>query len=297
MGVITISNVTKRYGKKAVLDGISSQILDGQVVALLGRNGSGKTTLMRILYGLIEPDRGETSVLGNNSRTNYVELRKQTALVQEECHLYPWMSAETLAGFLSPLYPAWDEKLFSQTLIDLEVPLEKPVKFLSRGTRKKLMLSLALAAQPTVLLLDEPLSGLDPVVREQILSTLIRTLSSQGKTFFLTSHEINEIERVCDRVLILSQGKLILDLGLDQAKTKIQRILATLQTPVEVLPQHPSIISACARGAELDIIVQDFSAELMASILSNFMVKESRVEGLSIEEMFRHLTSKKEEER
>lgn len=295
MDAILISEITKTYSGKPVLENISLNVPPGQVVALLGRNGAGKTTLMRILFGLISPDRGKTEILGSDSLGDTVALRLKTGFMTEECHFYQWMTGTELARFLSPMYPTWDAAVFQNLVRTLEIPLDKPVKTLSKGSRSKLMLALTLAPKPNVLILDEPLAGLDAVVREQILGTLIHTLSEQGCTIFLSSHELLEVERISDRVAIISQGKLLLDVEKDALKAGIRRIIVTLETAMEMLPSHPSVLHARAHGAQIDLIVKDYSESLIQTLLANLKVRDIRVEGLSLQEIFISLTSGKEE--
>jgi len=157
------------------------------------------------------------------------------------------------------------------------------------------MLALTMAFRPEVLMLDEPLAGLDPVVREQILNTVIHELSERGCTVFLSSHEILEVEKVCDRATIISNGRLILDMETDALKSGVRRILLTLTSPVEILPSHPSILSVKSRGTELDIVVKDFDENLVGSLTSNLKVKDRKVEGLTLQEIFINLTHGREE--
>ncbi|RCK78006.1 MAG: ABC transporter, ATP-binding protein [Candidatus Ozemobacter sibiricus] len=292
METITFSGLSKSYGRVPVLRQVSATIGAGQVVGLFGRNGVGKTTLMRILYGMIAPDAGSAALLGLDPQTNPVEVRQRVALVSEECHLYPWMDATTLEAFLAPLYPKWDGALFRQHLAGLEVPADRRVDALSRGTKRKLMLALALASQPEVLLLDEPLGGLDAVVREQIVTTLIQSLTDRGVTIFLSTHEIEQFAKVCDRVIILSHGSFLVDRETADLTAQVRRITATLEHPVEAVPAHPKILSARVHGTQVEFILDGYTPELVTAILANYKVREHAVTGLTLPEIFITFTSK-----
>jgi ABC-2 type transport system ATP-binding protein len=295
MESIHIANLCKSFGTKAVLNKVSFDVPPGKVLALLGRNGAGKTTLMRIMYGLIHPDHGESIVSGLSSQGDPVALRYQVGMMTEECHLYPWMTGTLLEHFLRPLYPSWNHDFYLQMVKLLEVPLETRIQDMSKGSKRKLMLAATLAPKPKVLLLDEPLAGLDAVVREQILSTIIHILAEEGVTILVSSHEILEIERICDFVAILSRGDLILHLDSEALKSRVRRVTATMETPLSLLPSHPDILFTKARGAELELILTNYSEESTAALLRNFKVREQRSEGLSLQDIFIRLTSGKEE--
>ncbi len=312
---VSIRNVTKLFSGKTVLDSVSLEIPSGGVLALLGRNGAGKTTLMRILFGLIEPDSGKTEVHGFDSQSATVPMRLNTGFMSEECQYYPWMTGKQLINFLSPLFPTWDGTFLDNLIKTLEVPLDQQVKTLSKGAKRKLQLALTLAPKPRVILLDEPLAGLDAVIREQILTTIVSILSEQGCTILLSSHELFEVERICDRVVILSRGKFLIDLDKNGLKSGMRRVIVDLENPfhtevevgrlcqdgtvfkdpIEVLPSNPGIIHAKCRGSQIEIIVRDFSEEKIKEILIDFKTKSYKVENLSLSEIFIILTSEKEE--
>ncbi|NLI78916.1 MAG: ABC transporter ATP-binding protein [Candidatus Riflebacteria bacterium] len=292
---IAFTGLTKSFGRLPVLRQVGTTIGSGQVVGLFGRNGAGKTTLMRILYGMIGPDAGQASLLGLDPQAHPVEVRQRVGLVSEECHLYPWMDANALETFLAPLYPKWDRELFRRHLASMEVPPDRRVDALSRGTKRKLMLSLALAAQPEVLLLDEPLGGLDAVVREQIVTTLIHSLTDHGVTIFLSTHEIEQFAKVCDRVIILSHGGFLVDRETAALTDQVRRVTATLEHPVEAVPAHPQILSARAHGTQVEFVLNGFTQETADAILANWKVREVAVSGLTLPEIFIAFTAGKEE--
>ncbi|MBF0500419.1 MAG: ABC transporter ATP-binding protein [Candidatus Riflebacteria bacterium] len=296
---VCFSNLTKSFGRHRVLDGVSATIPTGQVVGLLGRNGTGKTTLLRMLYGLIAADHGSVSLLGTDATNASAapELRQKVAFVSEECHLYPWMTGHETSRFLAPLYRNWDQQRFTTLADDLEVPLDRRISAMSKGARRKLMLALAMAPKPQVLLLDEPLAGLDAVVCEQILSTLIRSLADAGQTVLLSSHELALVERVADRILILAQGKFLIDATTDELRHSMRRVIVQLSEAVTTLPTHPLILAAKSRGAELELIVRDASDTNVRSLLTNLQVRTTRIEGLSLRDIFTATTASKEEER
>ncbi len=294
MNAISIEHLNKGYGSRPVLVDLNATVPSGQVVLLLGRNGEGKTTLLRVLHGLVGRETGAVDVLGFDPGVDPVPLHRRSVLMPEECNLYPWMTGHGTAAFMAPLYPAWRGDLFTRLAADIDVPLDQRVDTMSRGTRRKLMLVLALAASPEVLLLDEPFAGFDAVVRRQILSTLIRSLADEGRTLLIATHEIDACEGICDRVLILHNGRLAVDLERDAIKAGVRRVVVQLAEPIAALPTHAQILVARSRGSELELVLRDYTDALAAQLLANYQVRERRVEGLSLEDIFVALTGGKE---
>ena len=290
MEAININQLSMSYNGHRVLNSVSAKIEQGKVVALLGRNGAGKTTLLNILNGELRPLAGSSTALGIDPEKNAALLRQSCVLVSEECHLYPWMTAQTLARVFAPMYPTWNQALYVATLAQFGIAPDQKIATFSKGTKRKLQLAFALATEPRVLLLDEPVGGVDVVAREEILNSLIESLVEKGVTVVLSSHELNEISGVCDHILILSEGRFVVDCSKDELATKVRRINVLLDHPVEALPTHPSIIAAVANGNELELVVKDYSDEELAKILANYRVKSSKCSGLTLEELFKAIT-------
>jgi ABC-2 type transport system ATP-binding protein len=166
---------------------------------------------------------------------------------------------------------------------------------MSKGTQRKLMLALTLAPAPELLLLDEPLAGLDPVVRDQIRDTIIGNLADRGgTTILLSSHEIDEIAPLCDRILMLGDARLILDADKNELLQKTRRVTVTLENPVEAVPTHSTILAATPQGCQVQLVVRDYSAESVRALLANFKVRDLRADGLSLREIFVACADRKE---
>lgn len=290
MEAINISNIKMSYNGELVLNGVSTQIEKGKVVALLGRNGAGKTTLLKILNGQLTPVAGSTATMGLNPEEVPADLRQTSVLVSEDCYLYPWMNAQTLAKVFATMYPKWNQELYESTLKQFGINVAQKISTFSKGTKRKLQLAFALAAEPEVLLLDEPVGGVDVVAREEILNSLIESLVEKGVTIVLSSHELNDISGVCDHVIILSEGRFVVDCNKDDLVNRTRKIVVSLENPVEILPNHPSILAARANGTELEMVMKDFSEEDLEAILANFKVKSFSKSGLTLEELFKATT-------
>ena len=295
MNAIIVQQLSKKYGRKPVLEDISLEVTKGQVIALLGRNGAGKTTLLRLMNGLTPVTTGTIEILGMNPVSEIVELRQRLGYLGEECHIYPWMTGDDVHYFMAPMYRNWDSSYFYGLVKQLQVPLNQSLGDLSKGSRRKLHLALTLAHHPEVILLDEPLSGLDPVVRDQVISTLIQTLTEEGRTIILSTHEIAEIENLCDRVVLLKNHSVALDMDRDDLRTTVRRVIVRLENPSTILPSHPDILAAKARGSEVEMIVRNFSETALPALLANLKVVSQRHEGVTLKELFITLTEQQEE--
>ncbi|WP_166819921.1 ABC transporter ATP-binding protein [Thalassoroseus pseudoceratinae] len=248
--------VTKTYGSQIALDRFSLTGHEGEVVALLGENGAGKTTAIKILLGLISPDRGRSSVLNMNSKLHGQEIRRRVGYVPDQPALYDWMTVMEIGWFTSGLYAPGFFDAYSSLVKQYQLPEDRPIKQLSKGMRAKVSLALSLAHEPEVLVLDEPTSGLDAVVRREFLESMV-DVAATGRTVFLCSHQIAEVERVADTVAVLRGGHLVLSEEL--AKLKSETWMLTAATTVEVPVRWPidlKILSARHEGHHREWLVR-----------------------------------------
>ncbi len=290
MEVIKINQLNKSFGNQKVLTNVSATINKGSVVALLGRNGAGKTTLLNLLNGSLDPDNGSISVLSQNPFTCPEAVRQSCVMVNEECHFYPWMTPQVLASTFSSMYKRWDQAAYDDLLKRLGLDASKKIAAMSKGSKRKLQLAFALAANPEILLLDEPIGGVDAVARDDILNSLIDSLVEKGVTIVLSSHELSDIAGVCDHVMILSQSQLIINSTKDDLLASTRKVVAKLEYPVEVLPEHPSILSCKANGNEVEIIMREFNESELEKMLANLKVKSFVTHSLTLQEIFKAVT-------
>src|SRR5690348_2046748 len=216
--VVAITDLCRRFGSKTVLNGVSLYVPRGGVFGLVGENGAGKTTLIKHILGLLRAEAGTVNVFGLDPVAEPVAVLGSIGYLSEQPDLPGWMRVEELLRYTQAFYPAWDcayaEKLRRQFGLDLRQRL----RTLSKGQRAKAGLLAAQAHRPDLLLLDEPSSGLDPIVRRDILETVIRTVAQEGRTVIFSSHLLEEIERVSDHVAMLHQGKIVMCGPLDEIK-------------------------------------------------------------------------------
>jgi ABC-2 type transport system ATP-binding protein len=217
--VVEICNVTRRFGAKAALDDVSITVPPGCVFGLIGENGAGKTTLIKHVLGLLKAQHGTVRVFGRDPVADPVGVLSRIGYLSEESDLPGWMRIDELMRYTQAFYPSWDEE-YAQTLRrDFALEPNMIVKNLSRGQRARAGLLIALAYRPELLLLDEPSSGLDPIVRRDILSAIVRTIADDGRTVLFSSHLLGEVDRVADYVAMVRDGKIEFCDSLDAIKS------------------------------------------------------------------------------
>ena len=243
---IHVHRVTKLFGNTAALNEVSYAVPTGTVFALLGENGAGKTTTIKLLLGLEEPTAGKLEVLGLDCERNGDEIRRRVGYVPERPALYEWMTAAEIGWFTAGFYPEPYEHEYRKLLEQFRVPPERKISQMSKGMRAKVSLSLSLAHQPELLILDEPTSGLDTLVRREFLESMV-DIAAAGRTVFLSSHQIGEVERVADIVAIMREGELLVVESLDTLKCQVTEL--TITTNAGRVPElQGQVIASTATG-------------------------------------------------
>jgi ABC-2 type transport system ATP-binding protein len=227
--LIDAHGLTKTYSGKPALRGLNLAVPGGSICGFLGRNGAGKTTTLKLLLGMLRPDAGEIRLFGEAvlSEAASIAARRRIGFVSEDKELYPFMSVGQTIRFTRAFFPCWRRDLEEKYLELFRLPLNKAVPKLSKGMRTQLMLLLALARGAELLMMDEPTSGLDPAMTEDILRALADLAASGETTIFFSSHQLAEVEQICDRVCIIDEGQTVINGELDELKSQYRRILLT----------------------------------------------------------------------
>ncbi|WP_449428395.1 ABC transporter ATP-binding protein [Rhodanobacter umsongensis] len=210
--VIETHGLTKHYGTVEAVRDLSLTVERQRITGFLGRNGAGKSTTIKMLLGMIRPTAGAGLVLGYDiaDPAQSLEIRRRIAYVGEDKGLYGYMTVAELIRFTRSFYPDWQPQIEARLLREYQLPLGRKVKAISKGMRTKLALLLALARRPELLILDEPSEGLDPVSIEELLQTL-QEVRAAGTSIFFSSHQLSEVERIADRVLMIDRGQLVMN--------------------------------------------------------------------------------------
>jgi ABC-2 type transport system ATP-binding protein len=206
--VIETSGLTRYFGSKKAVDGVTMSVPRGSVFAFLGRNGSGKTTTIRMILGLTESTRGSSRVLGEDSQGLPPETRARIGYMSESHSLYEWMTVRESGEYQSRFYPRWNEKIFQAVAGHFQLDANTKAGKLSRGERAGLSLAITLAPEPELLILDDPAIGLDPVARRALLESMVYVTRGANRTIFFSSHLLDDVERVADHIGILDRSVL-----------------------------------------------------------------------------------------
>jgi ABC-2 type transport system ATP-binding protein len=235
---IELDGLTKRFGKTLAVDDISLEVKRGSKFGLIGPNGAGKSTTIKMLMGLLSPTAGKARVLGRNVADDSEEIRQRVGYVPEMHFMDRWMRVDEVIGFCRSGYAHWNDETCRELLRRFELAPDKKVKNLSKGMLVKLSLVLAVSHEPEMLVLDEPMAGLDPMAREEFLDGVLRTVCDRGQTVLLSTHSLDDVQRIADTVGFLYSGRMLVQSNIDEllAKTKRIRVTLTGGTPPNKLP-------------------------------------------------------------
>jgi len=213
--VISISDLTRRFGSTTALDAVSLSLPRGAVYGLVGANGAGKTTPIRHILGLLRAERGSVRVFGRDPVADPVGVLSRIGYLSEENDLPGWMRVDELIRYSRAFYPSWDDAYAAELRQAFALDPAARIKTLSKGQKARAGLLIALAYRPERLVLDEPSSGLEPIVRRDILGAVIRTTADEGRTVLFSSHLLEEVEQVADHVTMISSGRIVLSAPLE----------------------------------------------------------------------------------
>ena len=290
--VIDVTGLRKAFGRKSVLTGVDLQVPRGSIFGFLGLNGAGKTTLIQILLGLLRADDGQCGVLGLDPDRQAVEVRRRVGYMAENQTMYGWMRVREIVAWCGRFYPGWDPKLADALREQMGLARDAKVGALSKGQTSKLALLLALSHRPELVILDDPVLGLDPLARRDFLRDVIGQLQARDVTVFFSSHLLYEIEPICDQVAILHDGRIITADTVDALRARVKRI--ELKTPaVDRLQSLPTLLDIRRDGDLWSVAVADIAAArpALAEISHNGLVTLD----LNLDEIFEaHVAGRKE---
>lgn len=206
--IIQTEHLKQRFGNKEAIHDLTLEVPEGSIYAFLGPNGAGKTTTIKTLLNILSPDSGSARVMGVDSTRLGPQELARIGYVSENQQLPEWMTIQQFLDYCRPFYPEWDPAFCSRLLSEFNLPLKTKIKNLSRGMKVKVSLVSSLAYRPRLLVLDEPFSGLDPLVRDEFIRGILEMADQGDWTVFLSSHDIDEVERLADWIGIINEGKL-----------------------------------------------------------------------------------------
>jgi ABC-2 type transport system ATP-binding protein len=259
--VIATHRLTKFYDGKPAVDGLDLRVAQGCVYGLLGRNAAGKSTAIKMLLGMVHPDCGRAELFGEDCERLRPETRARIAYLAEGHPLYRWMTVGEAVRFTRAFYPTWNGRLLEQILDHFGLSPRAKLRRLSNGQRAQVSLALAVAAEPELLILDDPTLGLDAVVRRDFLGSLIQIIQRRGRTILFSSHILGDVERVADRIGILVDGVLRVDCPTEHFKDSIRKVVLEFTHEPPEFPACPGLASTWRVGRKLELVVVGYSDE------------------------------------
>jgi ABC-2 type transport system ATP-binding protein len=293
--VIELTDLTKRFGGRAVVNRLGLTVPRGAVYALLGENGAGKTTTIRMLTGLLQPDAGRATILGLDCWRQAAKLRRRVGYVPERPRFYDWMTVAEIGWFTAGFHDADYLPRYQERLGQFRLDGRQRLRNLSKGQYAKVGLALALAGDPEVLVLDEPTSGLDLLVRREFLANMAG-LAAEGRTILISSHQIAEVERVASHVAFLAEGKLLLAATMDELRQRVVRFrLRYEEQPPDAAPLGV-VLQRNGSGRLWQAVVRDPDRTAVEALRAAAGVYDFEESALALEEVYCALLAGKEEQ-
>ena len=262
---MAVAGLSRRFGTKTALEQVTLSVERGSVLGLVGENGAGKTTLIKHLLGTLKAQAGSVRVFGLDPVADPVGVLSKVGYLSERRDLPGWMRVDEFLRYTQAFYPKWDEQYAERLLKQFQLDPSQKLGTQSQGQQAKTGLLTALAYRPELLLLDEPSSGLDPVVRRDILEAIIRTVADEGRTVFFSSHLLEEVDRVADDLAMIDNGRIVLAGALNEVKENHHRLVLRFDSPQSSAPKVAGILSLTGGGQEWTAICNGKLEEVVAA--------------------------------
>lgn len=290
---IILKNLEKRFGLNPAVDDLSMTVPSGQVTAFLGSNGAGKTTTIQTIMNLHRPTGGSAEVLGVDSRKLGPAQLREIGYVSENMELPLWMTVGRFMKYCKPFYPTWDDSFADKLLKEFQLPLDRKLKHLSRGMRMKAALVGGIAYRPKLVILDEPFSGLDPLVRDEFIRGLLELTGEEGWTVFLSSHDIEEVERLADRIVVINEGRKMIEESVPDllAVCRFVEVLCDSE-PTEIKPPDDWLNYRIAGRTASFSIVKPYSETEIKNAFKGVETNKIEMREMSLREVFVSLAAR-----
>ena len=277
--MLELKNITKTFGTFTALDDLTMTVPQGAVYGLVGPNGAGKSTAIRHMTGVYRPDSGEILMEGQTIYEN-VTAKERIGYIPDDIFFFPSASLEDMRSYYRGMYPKFDDALFEKLYEVFPLPKKSPIRRFSKGMQKQAAFHLSICTRPDLLILDEPVDGLDPVMRRQVWSILLSDVAQRGTTVLISSHNLRELEDVCDHVGIMDHGKMLLERSLADMQGSTVKLQIVGQAPHELEVLHES------SSGRLNTLVVRGSAESVTAAVAAAAPVYFDVLPLSLEEIF-----------
>ena len=283
--MIKVENVEKYYGKIKALNGVSLTVKDGSIYGLIGTNGSGKSTVLRAMAGIFRPEKGKIEIDGENIYENPI-LKRRIVYISDDQFIIPSSTAEDVKDFYKNMYPNFDTEKFDKLTDRFSLDRKRQITGFSKGMKKQLDIISAVSSRPDYIYLDETFDGLDPVVREEVKRMLAYESAERGMSSVIASHNLREIEDICDAISLLHKGNVVISNDIDSIKTEYIKIQAIFtEEKAEEDFKELSVVNLSRSGSFYTIIARSDSF-LAEHIVKSFSPVFYEVIPLTLEEVF-----------
>ena len=287
--VIETRGLTRRFRKTVAVKDLSLEVPDGSIFALLGPNGAGKTTLIKMVMNMVRPSSGKATILGTDSLRLGPPQLERIGYVSENQELPEWMTVQQLIDYCRPFYPAWDDDLCRRLIHQFNLPLARKLKTFSRGMKVKAALLSSLSYRPELMILDEPFTGLDALVRDELIGGLLEVTDQKERTIFIASHDIDEVERLADWVGVIHKGEMQMSEPAASLRARFRQCEVTLEQGQELPEKLPETWLLTERAGQVFRFVDSgfrngAGAESLQEIFPG--IKDLTVRPMSLKEIF-----------
>ena len=228
--MIVVKSLIKKFDDDVILNGINMNVKKGSIYGIIGPNGSGKTTLLNHLVGVYRQDSGEIVINEKNIYDN-ADQKQSMAYMQDEIYAYPQYTIKNMAGFYKEMYKSWDDDRYKKLKEIFDIDDKKRITKLSKGMKKQVAFCFALSKTPEILIMDEPIDGLDPIARRKLWNVVIDDVAKREMTVIISSHNLKELENMCDTILILDKGKSVIERSIEDLTQDVHKVQFVLEKP------------------------------------------------------------------
>lgn len=285
---IHIQRLERKLGGVTILKGINAEVMPGQVIALLGKNGAGKTTLLETILGFGFPSAGEANLWGTPATAIGGEIKQRLGFVPQQDELLAGLSGRDHVDLFKAFRKTWNQDLVDRLIAEWLIPMDMSVGKMSVGQRQKLSILLAMAHEPELLILDEPVASLDPIARRQFLQQLVEIAADENRAVIFSTHIVSDVERVANQVWMLRDGMLAYQGDLDELKESFVRVTLTFSQPFHQKINWPNLIKQKDSNHQTQLTLEHWQPE-MAQLLAQEFNAQVSVEHLGLEDIFLEL--------
>ena len=282
--MIKVNNLDKSFDGFKALSDLNLNVKKGSIYGLVGTNGAGKTTLIKHVTGVLKPDHGEVEIEGENVYENIL-LKERVGYIPDDLYFFSTYNLKESAKFYRSVYPNWSQERYEHMVKQFELSDKRKLSKFSKGMQKQAAFILTMSSMPDYLILDEPIDGLDPIIRKLVWKYIVEGVAEREMTVLVSSHNLRELEGICDSIGILSKGRMMIERDLDELKSDIHKIQVAFKTPVENPYIGLNVLHKESRGT-VDLLIIRNRKEIVESIINESHPVIFDMLPLSLEEIF-----------